>query len=119
MVQGSIADVTIEDGVAIGATINNAGGNGYQVGDVVTISANAPDPSSSDPAGLSVGRNARFTLPGIGFTSQLILGNVQGEFITGAAGTIRFIDSNDVDRELNSASGGDVTIPSNGIVRSF
>ena len=116
MVQEATADVTIEDGVAIGATINNNGGNGYQVGDVVTISANAPDPSSSDPAGLSVGRNARFTLSGIGFTSQLILGNVQGEFITGAAGTISFIDSNDVDRELNSANGGDVTIPSNGIV---
>ena len=113
---GATADVTIEDGVAIGATINNNGGNGYQVGDVVTISATAPDPSSSDPAGLSVGRNARFTLSGIGFTSQLILGNVQGEFTTGAAGTIRFLDSNDVDRELNSASGGDVTIPSNGIV---
>ena len=32
------------------------------------------------------------------------------------AGTIRFLDSNDVDRELNSGSGGDVTIPSNGIV---
>ena len=113
---GATADVTIEDGVAIGATINNNGGNGYQVGDVVTISATAPDPSSSDPAGLSVGRNARFTLSGIGFTSQLIIGNVQGEFTTGAAGTIRFLDSNDVDRELNSASGGDVTIPSNGIV---
>ena len=67
------ASVTIEDGVAIAATINNNGGNGYQVGDVVTISANAPLPSSSDPAGLSVGRNARFTLTGIGHTSQLIL----------------------------------------------
>ena len=58
------ADVTDkEDGVAIAATITSGsnGGNGYQVGDVVSISANEPLPSSSNPAGLSVGRNARFT----------------------------------------------------------
>ena len=113
---GATADITVEDGVAIGATISNAGGNGYQVGDVVTIGAAAPAPGSSDPAGLSIGRNARFTLTSIGHTSQLIIGNVQGEFITGAAGTMRFIDSDGVDRELNSGSGGDVTIPSNQIV---
>jgi len=111
---GATANVTIENGVAVAATIN-AGGNGYQVGDVVTISATAPDPSSSDSAGLSVGRNARFTLTSIGQTSQLIIGNVQGEFITGAAGTIRFFDSSGTERELNSDNGGDVTIPSNGI----
>jgi len=112
---GATANITIENGVAIGATINNAGGNGYQVGDVVTISANAPLPSSSDPGGLSVGRNARFTLPGIGHTSQLTIGNVQGEFITGAAGTISFIDGGGTVRELNSTAFGNVTIPSNGI----
>ena len=111
---GATANVTVENGVAVAATIN-AGGNGYQVGDVVTISATAPDPSSSDSAGLSVGRNARFTLTSIGQTSQLIIGNVQGEFITGAAGTIRFFDSSGTERELNSDNGGDVTIPSNGI----
>jgi len=105
---GSTADITIEDGVAIAATISNAGGTGYQVGDVVTINATAPLPSSSDSAGLSIGRNARFTVTSIGQTSQLILGNVQGEFITGAAGTIRFFDTNDVERELNSDHGGDV-----------
>ena len=109
------ANITVRDGVAIAATISGAGGNGYQVGDVVSISANPPLPSSSDPAGLSVGRNARFTLAGIGHTSQLIINNVQGEFITGAAGTIRFFDSSDTERELNSAVGGNVTIPANGI----
>ncbi len=112
---GAVANVTIEDGVAIAATITGNGGNGYQVGEVVTISAASPSPSSSDPIGLSVGTNARFTLTGIGLTSQLIIGNVQGEFITGAAGTIRFFDDSDTERELNSSNGGDVTIPSNGI----
>ena len=112
---GAVANVTIEDGVAIAATITGNGGNGYQVGDVVTISAASPSPSSSDPIGLSVGTNARFTLTGIGLTSQLVIGNVQGEFITGAAGTIRFFDNSNTERELNSSNGGDVTIPSNGI----
>ena len=113
---GATADITVNDGVAIAATITGNGGNGYQVGDVVTINATAPLPSSSNPAGLSVGTNARFTLTGIGLTSQLIIGNVQGEFITGAAGTIRFFDNSGTERELNkSPHGGDVTIPSNGI----
>jgi len=110
------ADVTIRDGVAIAATITGAGGNGYQVGDVVSISANEPLPSSSNTAGLSVGRNARFTLTSIGHTSQLILGNVQGDFVAGAAGTIRYIDNTGTDKELNSAASGDVTIPANSIV---
>jgi len=110
------ADITIEDGVAIAATITGSGGNGYQVGDVVSISANEPLPSSSNNAGLSVGRNARFTLTSIGHTSQLIVGNVQGDFVAGAAGTIRYIDSAGSDKELNSAASGNVTIPANSIV---
>ena len=50
-----------------------------------------------------------------------MLDNVQGEFITGAAGTISFFDANGVARELNNgtfngtAFGGDVTIPATGI----
>ena len=109
---GATADVSIADGVAVAATITGNGGNGYQVGDVVSISAIGE---------ASIGRNARFTLTSIGHTSQLLLDNVQGEFITGAAGTISFFDANGVARELNdgtfngTAFGGDVTIPSTGI----
>ena len=51
---------------------------------MLSIDTTAPT-SSSSLGGLSVGRNARLTLTGIGLTSQLILGDVQGEFITGAA----------------------------------
>ena len=109
---GATAEVSIADGVAVAATITGNGGNGYQVGDVVSISAIGE---------ASIGRNARFTLTSIGHTSQLLLDNVQGEFITGAAGTISFFDANGVARELNNgtfngtAFGGDVTIPSTGI----
>ena len=112
---GATANVTVVDGVVTAATITGAGGNGYQVGEVVSINANAPLPSSSDPAGLSAGRNARLTLNNIGPTSQLILGNVQGEFITGAAGTIRYFDNGGSEIELNAGNQGDVTIAANGI----
>ena len=104
---GAVANVSIENGVAIAATISGNGGVGYQVGDVVSINT---------IGAASVGRNARFTLTSIGHTSQLILNNVQGDFVTGAAGTLTFFDSSNTLRELNSgtfngtAFTGDVTI---------
>jgi hypothetical protein len=104
---GAVADVSIQDGVVTAAAISGNGGDGYQVGDVVSINAIG--------AG-SVGRNARFTLNTIGDTSQLILNNVQGDFVTGAGGTLTFFDSSNTLRELNSgtfnetAFTGDVTI---------
>jgi len=100
------ADITIRDGVAIGATIA-AGGNGYQIGDVLTV---------GNIGVASVGRNVRFTIAGIGQTTQLILDNVQGDFVVGAAGTIKFFNSSGISTELNGATaGGNVTIPSGGI----
>jgi hypothetical protein len=79
---GAVADVSIQDGVAIAATISGNGGNGYEVGDVVSI----------DTIGAAnVGRNARFTLTSIGHTSQLILNNVQGDFVTGAGRNINLL----------------------------
>jgi hypothetical protein len=104
---GAVANVSIQDGVVTAAAISGNGGVGYQVGDVVSINAIG--------AG-SVGRNARFTLNTIGDTSQLILNNVQGDFVAGAAGTLSFFDSSNTLRELNSGTfngttySGDVTI---------
>ena len=46
----------------------------------------------------------------------MILDNVQGDFIVGAAGTIKFFNSSGISTELNGVTGGgDVTIPSGGI----
>ena len=61
-------------------------GSGYQIGDVVGFTT----------LGLStsVGRNARLTITSIGATSELILNEVQGNFVVGAANTVMFIDSN-------------------------
>ena len=50
------ANVTIQNGVAIAATITGSGGNGYQVGDVLTLGTIGV---------ASVGRNVRFTVAGI------------------------------------------------------
>ena len=107
--RGATADITINDGsiVASGATINNTGGAGYQVGDVVGI----------DTIGAaSVGRNARLTVSGIGHTNELILNNVQGEFIVGSSNPLFFVNSSGISTELNSSgatglgTGGDVQI---------
>jgi hypothetical protein len=103
------ANVTIQNGVAIAATITGSGGNGYQVGDVLTLGTIGV---------ASVGRNVRFTVAGIGLTTQLVLDNVQGDFIVGAAGTIKFFNSSGISTELNGRlAQGDVTIPSDGITQ--
>jgi len=104
--RGATADVTVNSGVIGVATITN-GGSGYQVGDVLGITT----------IGIaSVGRNARLTVAGIGQTSELILNNVQGEFVVGAANTLFFFNSSGISTELNSSgaaglgTGGDVQI---------
>ena len=35
--RGAVAKISVKDGVAVGATVSNAGGSGYQVGDVLGI----------------------------------------------------------------------------------
>ena len=75
--RGATAEISVNNGsiVASGATIT-AGGSGYQVGDVLGITT----------IGIaSMGRNVRLTVAGIGITNELILNNVQGEFVVGSA----------------------------------
>jgi len=98
------ANITISNGVAIAATISG-GGSGYQVGDVLGITT---------IGAASVGRNARFTIAGIGLTSELILDNVQGNFEAGAGFTMRYTNSSGITTTLNlsgvgNTQGGDVT----------
>jgi len=85
------ADITIDNGVAIAATIVS-GGSGYQVGDVLGISS----------IGLvNVGRNARFSLSSISNINQIIVDNVQGDFVVGAAKTIQFVNNLGITTYLN------------------
>ena len=97
--RGAIAQVNINNGVAIAATITN-GGSGYQIGDVLGINV---------IGAVSVGKNARFSIAGIGQTSEIILDNVQGNFLTGAGSTMRYTNSVGVTTILNASAGGNVT----------
>ena len=104
--RGATADITISNGsiVASGATISNGGGTGYQVGDIVGISTIG----SNDFKNL--GTNARLSITSIGSTSELILDNVQGEFVVGTANTIMYVSSAGITTELGYTNGGDVQI---------
>ena len=97
--KNATANVTVSNGVAVAATITN-GGVGYQVGDVVGITTFGS---------IAVGRNARFSIVSIASTNQLILDNVQGEFVVGSAKTVQYINNSGVTTSLN---GGGVLVDS-------
>ena len=103
--RGATADITINSGniVSSGATIN-AGGSGYQAGDVVGFNT----------LGLTTqGRDGRLSIVSVGGTSELILNNVQGDFVTaGSAKTMMYIDTSNTVKVLNSSHGGDVQVSS-------
>ena len=103
---GAVAQITITNGVASAASITS-GGSGYQVGDVLGIST----------IGISsVGRNARLSVVSIASTNQLILDNVQGNFVTGAGFTMQYTNSSGVTTEFNYSQGGNVTLSSINVV---
>ena len=99
------ADITIDNGVAVGATISEyvaaSGGQGYVVGDVLGISTIGNN---------NLGRNLRLSLVSIANTNELLLDNVQGDFITGAGNTVKFINNSGLTTDLNAAQGGNVLI---------
>ncbi len=105
--RNATANITITDGkvVSLGATIVS-GGTGYLVGDVLT---------SSQIGVSSLGRNLRLSVNNISGINELILDNVEGEFITGSGNIIKYINNAGVTTTLNSAVGGNVTILSGGI----
>ena len=98
---GATADITIKDGVAIGATIT-VGGYGYQVGDVLTVNNLGND---------NLGRNLRISVGIISSFNEIILEDVQGDFNTGVGvgNTLRFINSSGSTVQLNASSGGNIT----------
>ena len=100
--KGASADITIDNGVAIAATIVN-GGSGYQPGDVLSV----------DQIGnSSLGKDIRLSIVNISDPNELILDNVQGEFIVGTSNPMFYINSSGVLTELNHENGGDVQISS-------
>ena len=80
------ASITISNGVAVAATITD-GGYGYKIGDTLGITS---------IGNLNTGLNATFSLVSIAGTNQFILDNVQGDFTTGVANTLRYTNSSGV-----------------------
>ena len=105
--KGAVGNIYIENGV-VGACTITSGGSGYQVGDVVGITTIGLSTGGSG----TVGANGRFTIAGIGMTNEIILDNVQGNFVTGAGKTMRYTNSAGITTELNFSHGGNVTISS-------
>jgi hypothetical protein len=99
--RGATANITVANGsiVSSGATIVN-GGNGYQVGDVLGIATGQ----------FNTGLNARLSVVSIGSTKELVLDNVQGEFVVGAANTVRYINNSGITTNLNASTGGGVQV---------
>jgi hypothetical protein len=100
--QGATANITISNGsvVSTGVTIAS-GGSGYQVGDVLGITT---------IGSLTIGQNARFSVGILTGVNQLILDNVQGDFIVGSGKTVQYINNSGLTTTLNSSYGGNVTI---------
>lgn len=99
--KNATANIIIQDGVSIGATIIN-GGTGYQVGDVLTATQ----------IGLtSLGRNLRLSVGAISGINEFIIDQVQGDFEVGAAKTVQFINSSGIRTDLNG-TGSDVLLTS-------
>jgi hypothetical protein len=99
------ADITIQNGVAIAATVSN-GGIGYAIGDVLT----------ADQIGIGgLGRNLQLSVSNLSGQNQLIIDNVQGDFATGVGKTIQYVNSSGITTDLNSSVGGNVLILDDGI----
>lgn len=99
------ANITISNGVAVAATIAN-GGTGYSVGDVLGITTIGSK---------NLGRNLRLSVSNISGINELIIDQVQGEYLTGVGNTLRYINNLGISTDLK-ATGANVTIPAGGIV---
>ena len=98
--RNAVANVTVNAGSISSASITN-GGVGYVVGDVLGINTIGT---------FNVGSGVRLSVSSILATNEIILDNVQGDFTTGAGGTIFYTNSAGINTELNYSVGGKVII---------
>jgi len=92
------ADITISNGIAIGATIRD-GGNGYKVGDIL----------SPITIGAGVGVGARLSVSTLYGNNELFISDVQGEFSTNSSDTLTYTNSVGLTTALNYSVGGSVS----------
>lgn len=100
------ANITIQNGVAIAATVS-IGGTGYVAGDVLTVSSIGIN---------SLGRNLRLSVVGIAGTNEITLDNVQGDFAVGVGNTLYY--SSSIGSGTTAINGGNVYITSTPIIES-
>ena len=86
------ANITVENGIAIGATIVN-GGTGHQIGDVL----------SPISIGQGLGVAMGLTVDTLGDVNQLILTGVQGNFSTNSSDVISFTTNSGVSSALSGS----------------
>jgi hypothetical protein len=90
--QNATADIHVVNGVAIAATISS-GGNGFKVGDIVTGTIG------------DIGKNLQLSISEVYGINEIVLDQVQGNFIVGSGKTIRYINSSGITSEFsNNAS---------------
>ena len=91
---GARADITVNNGVAIAATITAdvGGGIGYSIGDVIGITTIGSG---------TAGSGAEFTVAGTGSTTVVFLDHVQGDFVVSTANTVTYINSSGISTEFN------------------
>lgn len=97
--KNATCNLTIQNGVAVGATIVD-GGTGFAVGDLVT----------ANTVGTGLGRNLRLTVSELGNINEIIVDDIQGLFLTGAGTTIQYENSSGIVTALNG--GGVLTTDS-------
>ena len=98
--RNATANITISNGVAVAATIAD-GGTGYSVGDLLTVSS----------IGISsIGRNLRLSVSNVPASNELIINEVQGEFVVGAGYTLTYVNNSGISTTLNSGVSGNVII---------
>ena len=103
--RNATANITITNGVAVAATVTD-GGTGYVVGDVLTATQIGSE---------TLGRNLQISVSNLSGINELILDNVQGDFVSGVGKTVQYINSSGITTNLNASIGGNVLIPSDGI----
>lgn len=105
--RNATANIMIENGVAIAATISSGGGgSGYVIGDVL---------SANQVGSQSLGKNLQISVSGLTGINELILDNVQGDFLTGIGKTVQYTNSLGITTDLNASVGANVLILDDGV----
>ena len=94
------ANIAVNNGVAVGATISN-GGIGYQVGDTVTVSQLGTQ---------TLGQNLKLTVGELSGINELVLNNVEGDFEISGTKYLQYFNSSNTLVNLNASVGGNVLI---------